>query len=433
MTKGAMIMMTLYGLRLLSVQATASIPVTVDVIEGSGATRLPSFASQVAAICNEEMLKAGEDLIEIDLQIHHAPADQVLPDFLTYPRNLQISGDQIRLQIIIDAPWEDHRQALVRTIASGFIQCLIWKDGNEAELAALPEPPLWFSEGLTQWCDLKIPKFGNESLYLPAIQYGEANPRAELYRQIIWKAVRSKHLPSLDEIQEWKDLSEFAIEQTWQQAMCFWLFQSIAGKRITRESLLNWCQTLNTIAPDPFWQDTSRQESWWRAMAKKSEIAPEYLLRWEQSVAKLSELKQFEYYSSQDKETKLIQLDQLPKETEERKALQKALVEHLQKIEETRVRLHPLWQKYTVILNDSLYHWLQGDWERYDRAREEMEFQMQLMNVVYERLNDQLDWTTVNQQFSGLPNQYRSFSEISRELLKERSRVKRELVRRAEM
>jgi len=363
----------------------------------------------------------------IRLHVEVENVNGAAPDvFDTFPRRLVFHQEAMRVEILLDADWRRHREALARTISVGLLQAVAWGGNDEAQLAELPAPPLWLSEGLTQWALRDTRDKVRSRVVLPTIRVQDVSPLAEDLRQIVWKAVRTDHVPSLETIQGWKNLSGLRAEKFWQKAFCYWVFNGATGNESGRQAVREWLHSQDLIEPEPYWSLTEQEQVWWRRQAQSSEKSAAYQLTWERSAQELRELLHFEHTVDRQSPSQLVSIANLPQKGKETVGLGQKLLEQTEALRNLAARAHPLAGPVIQAYVAAALNWIEGDYAAYEASRSEASARMERAGLYFERTSERLNWVMVNFDVEGLSDEQADHATLLRELSKERSRVRRE-------
>jgi hypothetical protein len=398
---------------------------------------LIEFSRQAVKRMADRLPEDALDTISLRYFIDLEESSAVPDTFPTFPREMVFRSDSISLLIYIDTDWQKHQEALVRTICLGLVQAMSWKGVGQAPVAELPEPPLWLSEGLTQWTLQALQNEWRSSVLIPTVQFRDISPMAEEFRQIVWKAQLSSRAPGLEDVQGWKTLSELRVERLWQQAFSYWAFEAATRTESGQRALYQWIREQDVITPEPYWKVSNSEANWWNRQIRRSENSSEYLLSWERSTQSLRDLMVFEFVHAKTKDTELLRLGELPRlprikreahpEMQElQDSVRQTVLKQMQRLRELESRAHLLYRPAINAYIDSLRRWLNGDMEAYRTRFNEGQERMRLAGKYHALVNDKLDWVVVNYEFSGLGEKELDYGKWARQLSRERERVRRE-------
>lgn len=398
--------------------------------------RLIQFSHGVIRQMNGRLPSEAFEGIALELVTRYDHPENAPEYFTTFSREIVFQTKAKKLRIFIDTDWRKHQEALIRTLSVGLVQAMAWKDSVQAPIAELPEPPLWLSEGLTQWTQKAIQNDIRENVLIPEIKFRDYFPMEEPFRQIIWKAYLSKLVPDLEEVQDWKDLPDLRVERLWQQAFSYWAFEAATRSESGRQAMYAWLRKQAVLTPEPYWQNTRPEANWWNQQVRRSENSSEYLLSWERSAQAVSDLMVCKFVHSMTKDTELLNLEQLPplprrkqgekNNTQELESIiRKTVIEQIERLLDLESRAHTLSQPALSAYIDSLRAWLNGDMEVYRLRFKEAQERMRLAGQYHALVNDTLDYAVVNYEFSSAEEGYLDYRDWVRELSRERERVRR--------
>ncbi len=410
--------------------------IKVDSGDEYAGLELITFSRKTIGLISERFPPEALDDLSLEYLIRIGDSGAVPDTFFTFPREIVFRPDSKILRIFIDANWQQHQEALVRTLALGLVQAMAWKEKPQAPVAELPEPPLWLSEGLTQWTEQALQNEISSSVLIPVLKYRDLSIMAEPFRQIVWKAHLSNRAPDLNKVQEWNALPELRVERMWQQAFCYWAFEAATRTGSGRMSLVEWIHESDVITPEPYWRNSASEANWWNREIRLSETSSEFALSWQRTTQALRDLMVCKFTHAQTKDTELLRLGELPrlpasksgkksKNQELENQVRATVLEQVEGLLDLESRAHALCQPALAAYIESLRSWIGGDMEAYRQRFQEGQERMRLAGKYHSLINDKLDWVIVNYEFSSTGEDGLDYSQLVRELTRERERVRR--------
>ena len=321
------------------------------------------------------------------LEVNESAADGQLRSFDSFPRKMRRTGDEIRFRVLVDGPVGKREEQVYRSCMICYLQYLELKTGIPSTLYALPDPPFWLSEGLTQIA---------------------LKSRVETCADIVRRYQRLERMPELKTVQEWKQASDHTIEAFWQQSFALALVRLTTVQAAEKQAVVLWL-TSGAALSGLYVEPTQRNEAWWRVSAATPRRSFTYY-DWDKTVASLNEVLQVGLTARGEHESRVLSIADLPDSSQVVSTA--PLNSKVEELTLLRQSVHVMWVPVVELYRMAVVAWLQSDKRTYADAVGKAALIEKSMGRYMEQVRDYLDYVTVNYPVDKPESSYLSYRDM---------------------
>jgi hypothetical protein len=326
-----------------------------------------------------------------------APDDPLLAKVDHAASGVFAQGDTMKLEVVVPSTDPDLKEFLQRQ----FVTALLWekffaKTTTFDKSTRIDIVPFWLVEGLRGWL----------------------NPDADHSREsIVRRAVHNQTVPTLEEVTNWRELSDDRLLGLWQKAFSFYLVDSITEPGPRRADFQQWLDGFAAPDASPLAQFHFPQETaWQRELADSATRSHDVVYTWDETLAQLTAAETVTFAPSKDAKVETCSIFEVPSKPHTTMMFE-AIQERIYLLTELELRAHPSWNPVIEMERSALTLLVKDN--QVDNAQKLLTAAQKRIadeTAEHQRLADYVNWFEVTKNFEGNTSHFATYFATAKEM-----------------